>query len=52
MTVAGTLKFQFAPFVMEFHCAWVPLKVMVESLEQLEKAYTSMLVTVLGITQV
>lgn len=42
---AGTLYFQSVPFEMAFHCAIVPLKLMVVSPVQPKKAYLPMLVT-------
>ena len=48
--VAGTLLFQYEPFDMAFHCAFVPLKLMLVKLVQSRKAESPMLVTLSGIT--
>lgn len=47
--VAGTLSFQLMPLDISFHCAIVPLKVMLVRPLQPEKAAQPMLVTLSGI---
>ena len=47
--VAGTLYFQFEPFEIAFHCAFVPLKVMLVNLVQEKNVQSPMLVTLSGI---